>query len=209
MKKTILFILLLGAATFSVSAETISLIQGTFLSTSRIQEAGTEKLTETSSQIGSNFTFFVGKEFGFYSSISVVSPFLYSQKYTNSSTNESTEGSTPYSDLGFDMKMGMDTLLGLGYKINAGKSFSLILSGGLHVNALLLLDYYGDYISLVLGPGASANALFYLSDNFNLNIGFMGACDVVEVLNIPGLNAGVSSKPVFTYAITAGIGFKY
>ncbi len=209
MKKTILLILLLGAVTFSVSAEKIILTQATYLNTNRAIKIGDGRATHSFSEVGANVTFFTGNDFGFYSSISVAAPIRYTMTGTNTSTNISETDSMPFSDasvyFGFDSGIGIDTLIGVGYNLKVGNSFSILFGGGVHVNGLILGTSDNSF---VLGPGISANALFNITGSLNFSIGFMGAWDVVELVSDTTMTNEAYRTTDVTYAVTAGLGFK-
>ncbi len=190
MKKMLIIILLLGASTISLIAENVVVIQGGYLSTSRVYDIDSvypdEKFTKTDSEAGVNITAFLGKRIGFYSSVSVLLPFSWTTKGEASGYLPNKEDGN-YEEL--DTKIGIDMLLGVGFLIPAGESLSFILGGGAHYNGLFLDDIYlsESYMSNVLGVGFAANTIIDLSRNIKWNIGITGAWDFVEFISRPEL----------------------
>ncbi len=202
MKKYII-ILLLSLAAISLQAERLVLLQGTYLNTNRIQETGGSKSTDNFSEFGFNVTSFIGKKFGIYSSVSFLLPFSRSQ--SGIETKVSLSNYTK-------VKIGMDMLLGVGYKHQVSESLSVLFGGGVHFNGIALMSKDSSIERMLrynIGPGVAVNAVFDIFKGFNFNIGVMGAWDVLEFLTIPSKAHNEKVRGGFTFAASAGIGFSY
>ncbi len=210
MKKKIVFLLLLCTSTIGILAENVILIQGTYLSTSRIYEIDSNfkghKYTESNSEAGLNLTTFIGKKVGFYSSGSVLLPFFWESNEVAAGYQAITKDGN-YDEL--DTKIGIDMLLGVGFHTPATDNLSFILGGGAHYNGLFLDDIYlsESYMSNVLGVGFAANAIIDLTRNIKWNISITGAWDFLEFIKRPEMPTIITAKGGFTILLSTGIGF--
>lgn len=208
MKKLLITALLVTIATGSIFAERMVLLQGTYLQTNRINEAGSNRLDTQFNEFGINITTFNGRAnrgLGFYSSATFLLPYEATQ----------TLNSVEYTinlDLYDTLNLGLDALIGVGFIAPITPSFSLLAAAGLHFNGVALIssDYMIDsYLKYNLGPGASVTALLYLTKNFNINISAMGAWDYWEFVTMPDVPSGETVHGGLTWALSAGLGFSY
>ncbi|MBB6482646.1 hypothetical protein [Spirochaeta isovalerica] len=204
MKKILLIAaaLLMSASLF---AEKLYLMQGTYLNTSRTYES-TNNIKRNYGEAGLNFTSFNGNGVGFYSSATFLLPVTFSEKENGVDT-----GATMNTlEILFDSwHLGLDALLGVGFLAPISPSFSLLAGAGLHFNGIALFSsYYSNYLAYNIGPGASLNAILYLTRTFNINVSGMIAWDMLEFLTLPS-GSGVSAKGGLTWAVSAGMGFSY
>ncbi len=167
MKKVVLILLLLVAATVSLFADRLIFLQGVYLNTGRTYESDTEKLKDNFSEFGISLTSFYGENLGFYINGTFLLPLAVARKVNGNKISHPTFDS-------FDkIKIGLDMLIGIGYRIPAGETISLLFSGGLHFNGIALLS--GDktidpYLAYNLGPGISVTALYHISEVLNINL---------------------------------------
>ncbi len=100
---------------------------------------------------GINYTFNSRKEFGFFSSISILFPSRSSQN------GESIKNSDYY-----DSKLGGDILMGAGMKFKTGEKFTLLPSVGVHLNGIRLRgkELYKDFYNLSFGVGLNLQARY-------------------------------------------------
>ncbi len=208
MKKKIMLLLLLCTSTIGILAENVVLIQGTYLNTNRNYENTVygSTLSENYSEAGINITSYFGGKIGFYSSATVLLPFNQIIKMNNEELPEYTLDE-------YDrFQIGLDMLVGLGGIIPAGKNLDFMIAGGIHFNGIALMTESTStepYLAYNLGPGLSATAIFKIFKILNFNISAMGAWDCYEVLTLPDLSSNIDKKGGFTFALSAGIGFRY
>lgn len=209
MKKILLLAAVLLVSS-SLYAERLYLIQGTYLGTSRTYTDGTNNTQENYGEFGLSFTTFSGQGLGFYSSASFLVPVDYSLYYNDT---EVSGYDKDYLDEWFDsMQLGLDMLLGVGFLAPINPTFSILVGGGLHFNGLILFSsnaYVDNYLAYNIGPGAAANAIMYMTDSLNLNVGFMAAWDMLEFITLPELAEGIDAEGGITWAVSAGLGFSY
>lgn len=202
--KKVLFILLLVFLSLSLYAESLMLIQGAFVNTSRSYSYGSDKSFQDFSEVGVNIIGFVGKEFGLFSSASFLIP--------NGTTVKINGTEIAVSLAVYDeMKIGLDAILGLGYKKN-NDELSFLLGGGLHFSGIALAskDYsIKSSLSYTLGAGVSGSALYNINEYFNLNLSVLAGYDFIEIMRTPELSTGVDFEGAFTMGISAGLGFSY
>jgi hypothetical protein len=209
MKKIMIVALMLLVTTLSLFAEKVVLIQGTYLSTSRIFEDTVGvgyKETDTFNEVGINITSFTGKTLGFYASATFLLPLTWKV------TTEQTGYPDTESDGDFNSdntNLGIDMLLGVGYLLPLGNSFSLLIGAGVHYNGYFIIGDYDTAMSNVLGAGLAANFIINLSEKFNLNISAMGAWDLYEIHYSPERSSLYEQKSGYTLAVSAGLGYSY
>ncbi len=207
MKKKIILILLC-TTTLSAFADRLILIQGTYLNTTRNYENTTygNTLSENFSEAGINITSYFGGKIGFYSRATFLLPFNQTIKINNEELSE-------YTLDGYDrFQIGLDMLVGLGGIIPVGKNVDFMIAGGIHFNGIALMSESTStesHLAYNLGPGLSATAIFKIFKILNFNISAMGAWDFYEFLSLPDFSSNIDKKGGFTFALSAGIGFKY
>lgn len=207
MKKIMLVAVILIITSLSMYAEKVVLIQGTYLSTSRVYNdyyVSGDSITETFNEIGLNVTSFRGKTLGFYFSRSYLIPYEWTIK-------EEEPGYADYEYNGDfsseEIVLGLDLLLGLGCLVPIGKSSSLLMGTGVHYNGYFLPGEYETDMSNVLGAGIAANLIIDLSEKINFNISAMGAWDIYEIYNTYVDSASESQQNGYTFSISAGFGY--
>ncbi|MBI9097961.1 MAG: hypothetical protein JEY91_05765 [Spirochaetaceae bacterium] len=206
MKKIFFISVLILTAAVSLSAEKLSMIQGTYLNTSRNYDWGSFTTKENYSEAGITYTYFNGKGIGIYSSTTIALPFAYKAQIDG---REVTGVSIDAYDR---FQIGIDMLIGPGFLVNLNPRFSILAAGGLHFNGIALIsdNYMIDpYLAYNLGPGLAINGLLNLTDHFNINLSYMMAWDRLEFVTMPELDSDVTAKGGLTFAISAGLGFKY
>ncbi|NOY09069.1 MAG: hypothetical protein GXP33_09525 [Spirochaetes bacterium] len=107
--------------------------------------------------------------------------------------------------------MGLDAILGPGYKFNNGK-LSILSGGGIHFSGIAFIaDSYliEPFLSYTLGAGISGSALYNFSKSFNINLSVMAGYDFIEVLRMPDLPTGFVFSKALTMGVSAGFGFSY
>lgn len=208
MKKLLMTALLVVIASGSLFAERMVLIQGTYLQTNRINEAGSDRLDTKFNEFGINITSFTNRAkqgLGFYSSATFLLPYEATQTLNNVEY-------TVNLDLYDTLNLGLDALLGVGFLAPITPSMSLLAAAGLHFNGVALIssNYSIDsYLKYNLGPGASVTALLYLTKSLNINISAMGAWDYWEFVTMPDVAAGETVHGGLTWALSAGLGLSY
>lgn len=207
MKKLLVAAVLVAIATGSLFAERLYLIQGTYLNTTRTY-TGVNELKWNYDQAGINFTTFNGQGVGFYSSATFLMPFGFTEKLNDVDSGADIDDLTYLWD---SFQLGLDALLGVGFLAPITPNFQVLVGGGLHFNGIALFSSWTDnYLAYNIGPGVAANALFYLSRSFNINVSAMAAWDVLEFLTMPdSMTNGIDASGGITWAISAGMGFKY
>lgn len=205
MRKNWLLILVIVVVAPTLYAERTVLIQAMFMQTSRSYEDGASTLTTRFSEVGVNFVHFRGEKLGFYSTGTFLFPFDVKRELNGVAIPASLDA---YDGL----KLGLDLLVGAGYAIPITPSFVILPAAGLHFGGVVLLSSnvsYDPYLRYNLGPGLAVNAMYYVTEKFNLNIGVLGAWDFFEFLSMPEISEAIQKKGGITWAISAGIGFRF
>jgi len=205
MKKLLLIIMLLSIGLIPLFAERTILIQAAYLNTNRITTSPTEQNKANFSEAGINITSFMGKKLGFYTSVSFLFPFNMRERVNGIDSGMSLN------NFG-NLTIGLDALLGIGFKVPVTPGISILFAGGLHFNGIALKTAdiaYDSYLKYNLGPGLAINALFNITNRFNFNIGAQGAWDMIEFYTIPDLASDENAKGGLTWGLSAGFGFIY
>jgi len=206
MKKILLVAAVTVVMTVPLFAEKITLVQGTYLNTSRTY-TGYNRYTGYDGdvqynfgQVGLNFTNFngQGQGLGFYSCGTFLIPM------SNTVTND--DYPSGYSNFFRTVGISLDALLGLGFLIPLVPSFSLLGGAGLHFNGI---TYISD-ISLAcnFGVGGALNAILQLTKSLNVNVSGMVAWDMLEFISRGHFDLA-TKKGGLTWAVSIGMGYNY
>ncbi len=199
MKKiSIVAITLIAACAWIAPADQMIIGQGAFEYTTR-NYSSSEILGY--SMAGINVMSFYGTDIGFLGISSFLLPV------------SATSGSASIDLNAYDsMKIGLDALAGIGYKMSVNDALGFIFGGGLHFNGIAFLStsYTLDpFLSYVLGVGGNAILCFYFSPTVCLNIGATAAYDFYEIVHMPDLPGGTSYNGGFSINIGAGLGIVF
>jgi len=205
--KKIGLITIMSMLTFSVFAQKEFILQGMYMEAGRDYTDGSTDWAFDSSSFGVNiltFSSLVGNV-GLFSTAS----FLLPQTFSVKSGSSETDLMTAYDD----WQIALDALIGPAVNIPLGFP-ELLIGGGLHFNGYAFFPQntllYDPLLSYTLGAGVSGTVKFKLAEFFNLNISAMGGYDFTEIVHRPDLPTDVNfKKGMTTWAVGAGIGFKY
>ncbi|MDA3810723.1 MAG: hypothetical protein PF518_10415 [Spirochaetaceae bacterium] len=205
MKRILFLAAVLSIISTNLFAERLVLIQATNLNTNRITTLANTETKARFSEFGITVTSFVGKEFGLYTSATFLLPYNLTQKTDGIDTGMNIDN---YDQL----SLGLDAIVGVGFLAPITSNFSILFAGGLHFNGIALMSSnisYDSYLKYNLGPGIAINGLLNITNRLNFNIGLMGAWDMWEFATVPDLRTDETAKGGITWAISAGLGFKY
>lgn len=165
----------------------------------------TDTFSSAYTSLGVNAVSFLGQDFGFFASSSIMLPL----SGTDSAGTTTTEIDLSLYDT---MKISFDMLFGIGYMLPLNEKISVLLGGGLHFSGFgfLASDYMIDSsLSYVIGPGIGASCIYQLNPSLKLALSLAGGYDLLEIIHIPDLAEGVEYSGSFAVNINLGFGFSY
>jgi hypothetical protein len=123
---------------------------------------------------GINYTYNSRKEFGFFTSFSLLFPRKSSQN------GESIKNSDYY-----DSKLGGDLMMGAGMKFETGEKVTLLPSFGLHLNGIRLRgkELYKDFYNLSFGVGINLQARYSIGKRLDGTAFASTSWDFVDLIH--------------------------
>ena len=142
---------------------------------------------------GVNYTFNARKQFGFFSSVSILFP-------RRSNQNGESYKTSDY----YKRKLGTDLMMGAGMKFNTSERFCLVPSFGVHLNGIRLRgkELYKDFYNLSFGVGLNLQARYGISRHMDGTVFASTSWDFVDLIH-------QENKLKNGFVLTLGLGLTF
>jgi hypothetical protein len=142
---------------------------------------------------GVNYTFNGRRQFGFFSSVSILFP-------RRSSQNGESYKNSDY----YKRKIGADLMMGAGMKFKTSERLSLVPSFGVHLNGIRLRgkELYKDFYNLSFGVGLNLQARYGISRRMDGTAFVSASWDFVDLIH-------QENKLQNGFVLTLGLGLTF